>query len=100
MMSSKVMKVDGSKLRRRGLAEAVKVSRNSKKRERLNLLIPPVAEVGRGSQLRGRSPHLLNHRQRSKSRVMGKNLKLRWINGGREIEAMMIWTSKSGFNKN
>jgi hypothetical protein len=98
MMSSKV---DGSKLRRRGLAEALKVSRNSKKRERLNLIIPPVAEVGRGSQLRGRSPHLLNHHhQRSKSRVMGTNLILRWINGGRGIEAMMIWTSRSGFNKN
>jgi hypothetical protein len=96
MMSSKEREV--SRLRGRGLAEAVKVSRNSKKRERLNLQIP---EVGRGSLLRGRSPHLLNHhRQRSKSRVMGTNLILRWINGGRGIEAVMIWTSRSGFNKN
>ena len=95
MMSSKVRKVDGSRLRRRGRAEVVKVS---KKRERLSLQSP---EVGRGSQPRGRSPHLLNHHhRRRKSRVMGTNLILRWTNGGREIEAMMIWTSRRSFNKN
>jgi len=101
MMISKERKVKGSKLRRRGQVEAVKVSRNSKKRGKLNLQIPLELEAGRGSQLRGRNPHLLNHNhhQRNKSRVMGTNLILRWIKEGREIEALMISTSRSGFNK-
>ena len=102
MMISKERKVKGSKLRRRGQVEAVKVSRNSKKREKLNLQIPLELEAGRGSQLRGRNPHLLNHHhhhQRNKSRLMGTNLILRSIKEGREIEALMISTSRSGFNK-
>jgi hypothetical protein len=99
MRKSKKREVNGSKLRRRGLA--VKVSRNSKKRDRWYPQIPLEAEVGRGPQLGGRNPHLLNHHhhQRKRSRVTTTNPTLRSTNGGTEIEAMMIWTRKSSCNK-
>lgn len=100
MMNLKNRKVNGSKVRRQGLVEAVRVSRNSKKREKLTPQIPLELEVEREPQLRRRNPHHLNHHhQRNKSRVMGKNLILRWINGEREIKALMISTRKSGCKK-
>jgi hypothetical protein len=92
MWSSNIRRMNPSKLRRRQLDWAVKFSSNIKKRERLTPQMSLGTETGRGLQLKGKSPLLLDHHhhQWKKSQVMCKNLIRRWIKEGIKIKALII----------